>query len=84
METKEKIKIRVDIAKFKVLYFAGVVGASAFLVNSYDKIILIFGHPKESNYLVSIFMIFLITYGIAGIIKNITTLSKIDERLKDE
>lgn len=84
MEAKERIKIRVDIAKFKVVYFAGVVGASAFLVNSYDKIVAIFGHPKQLNYIIATFIIFLITYGIAGIIKNITILAKIDERLKNE
>ena len=47
---EEKIKIRLEIAKFKVLYFAGVLGAASFLINSYEKIVVIFGYPKLSNY----------------------------------
>lgn len=84
MEMKEKIKIRLEIAKFKVLYFAGVLGAASFLINSYEKIVIIFGHPKLSNYTIAILIVVLIGYGVAGIVKNIRILSNIDERMKNE
>jgi len=39
MEIKEKIKIGLEIAKFKVLYFAGVLSAGSFLVINYRKFV---------------------------------------------
>lgn len=82
MNIDDRIKIRVDIAKFKVLYFAGVIGAVSFLINSYEKIVAIFGHPKISNLTITSLIVVLLGYGMAGIVKNITILSDIDERIK--
>ncbi len=78
----ENIKVRVDIAKFKVLYFAGVLGASSFLFDKYKKILSLFGHPNITRFIIIFFILLLLFYGIAGIIKNIMILTKIDKELK--
>ena len=78
----EKVKIRADIAKFKVLYFAGVVGAGSYMIINYQKFIDFFGKESDFKKVIYVLVFIFFAYGIAGIIKNIRILTFIDEEMK--
>ena len=82
MEMKEKIKIRLEIAKFKVLYFAGVLSAGSFLVINYQKFVDFFGSSIYFKVGVVGVVSVLFFYGLAGITKNIRILTNIYEDRK--
>ena len=82
MEVKEKIKIRGNIAKFKVLYFAGVLSATSFLMINYQKFVYFFGKSLYLKGIVVGVVSILFFYGLAGITKNIRILTTIDEEMK--
>ena len=87
IELKEKIKIRIEIAKFKILFFIGVIGAGSYIVINYQKVLDFVCDPQSKNiHLIKIVIYiitgFLFSYGVAGIVKNLQILSKIEEEIK--
>ena len=84
MDMKEKIKIRLEIAKFKVLYFAGVLRAGSFLVVNYRKFVDFFGSSVYFKVGIVGVVSVLFFYGLAGITKNIRILTSIYEEIGNE
>ena len=84
MNTTDKLKLRLDVAKFKVLYFVGVVSACGFLVTNFGKFVDFFGNTHFGKYGIVLIVNLLFLYGVAGIVKNVRILTEIGERLKDE
>ncbi len=86
MEMKEKIEIHLEIAKFKVLYFAGVLSAGSFLVINYQKFVDFFGSSSSIYFKVGVVGVVsvLFFYGLAGITKNIRILTNIYEEIGNE
>ena len=72
----------IEITKFKITIFMGILAGAGFLSINCDKIAKNLGF--NSNLLVWIVIYIFITYGISGFLINLKTLSSLQNKLKEE
>jgi len=73
----ELVKINIDILKTKLTFFASVVGGIMFLFINIDKINKFF-----NQYILAFGFIMIGFYGIIGVIKNLTELNRIKQKVE--
>jgi hypothetical protein len=80
----DKIKILIEIVKFKIIFFTGVIAGSSYMILNFQDFVTFFGGSKISNVVTISIINILYTYGVIGIIKNLRSLSRIERKFKDE
>ena len=73
----ENEKILVDILKFKIMIFTGVLGSGIYLILNVNKLV-----EFVSLFLIKLVVVLLINYGAFGFLKNVIELNKILQKLK--
>ena len=75
----ENVKLIVDILKFKVMLFTGVLGSGVYLILNMTKL-----KAYINDFVLSLIVMSLFFYGLFGFVNNMLQLNKVLKKLKKE